>query len=88
MFGSYKAVLRRQNKEPWDRAHNYGLMSVTPDIAPAYFRHCKVPQCENFPSRKELAEEKEDCDLLGKTLITDSAALMSTLLLNKQHLEF
>ena len=28
MFGSYKAVLRRQNKEPLGSCHNYGLMSV------------------------------------------------------------
>ena len=88
MFGSYKSALRRRNKEPWDRStHNYhGLMSVTPEnIARAYFRHCKVPQCENLPSQKELVEEKKNYDLLGETLITGSAALMSTLLLNKQH---
>jgi len=84
MFGSYKAALRRHNKESWDRAHNYGLASVTPDIARAYFRHCKVPQCENFPTQKELAKQKEDYDLLGDTLITGSIGLMSTLLLNKQ----
>ena len=48
MFGSYNAALRRHNKAPWDRAHNYGLMSVTPDIARAYFRHCKVPQARTY----------------------------------------
>ena len=87
-FGSYKAALRRHRKEPCDpcdRAHNYGLTSVTPDIARAHFRHCKVPQCGNFPSQKELVEEKKNYDLLGETLITGSAALMSTLLLNKRH---
>jgi len=60
MFESYKAALRRHNKEPWDRAHNYGLMSVPPDIARAFFVIAKSNNNArtSLPKRNWLKERK------------------------------
>ena len=36
------------------------LKSVSPDIARAFFKHCKVPLCNHFPSQKEIALAKKE----------------------------
>ena len=49
---------------PWDVAHAYGIMSVTPDIARAYFKKCGIPRCEHYPSKDEIEIRKRSADLI------------------------
>ena len=64
MFGSYKASLKRNRGQPHYIAHMRSLQCVTPEIARAFYKHCKVPLCDHFPSQKELEQQKKvymDC---------------------------
>ena len=58
-FGQYKSSLRRMRGQRHYIAHTKSLQSVSPDISRAFFRHCKVPMCEHFPSQKEIARRTQ-----------------------------
>ena len=50
MFGKYKKMLQRfVYDHDMATSHLMALHSITPRDARAYFRHCGVPGCENFP---------------------------------------
>ena len=49
----------RLRHQPHWYAHVMSLKSVSPKIARAFFKHCKVPLCAQFPSQKEIALQKK-----------------------------
>jgi hypothetical protein len=57
MFNEYKKTLRRLEKRHWHYAHLQGLQCVPPWMAKNFFRHCRVPGCESFPSSQDQAQE-------------------------------
>ena len=77
MFGSYKSSLRRYHHSPHNIAHFKSLQSVTPQIARSYYRHCKVPHCDHFPSQKDIEREEEEEEEFTKTLIVCAAATLA-----------
>ena len=83
MFKSYKSALKRWQKEEWDVAHAHGLMSVTPDIARSYFRHCGIPLCEHFPTINEVNKAK-NCQILIEVIGAATAAVVASTLTQKR----
>ena len=58
-FGSYKSSLRRFREQPHWYAHTMSLKSVSPEISRAFFKHCKVPKCDHFPSQNEITRQEK-----------------------------
>ena len=79
MFGSYKPVLHRHNNEPWDRALNYGLTSVTPDIARRHCSNCAQTVRTNMFGKHTISRESEVCYTLLERGVHVGRAKGSTL---------
>jgi hypothetical protein len=48
MFGKYKQMLKRFHQDDWLTGHMKALMSISPEDASAYFKHCHGPHCDHF----------------------------------------
>lgn len=59
--------------------HHAVLISAAPDISRGYYRHSRVLRCEDFPSKEELAREKEGCELSLEIAATATAATTAML---------
>ena len=81
MFGECKKSLQRLSHESgydWMAVHQDSLSVVTPKMAKALFRHCKVPMMKELLEEEELALEK-DSDFLPYPFNEAADALMELL---------
>ena len=85
MFGLYKAALRRQNKEPWDRAIIMDWWVCDSWYCSCLLSSLQSPTMRAHPFSKGIGWRK---GRPRSSWQNACAALMSALLLNKQHLEF
>ena len=77
MFGNYKSYLKRHYHLPWQQAHKEGLRYITPERTRAFFRHSKVPYCDQYPTTKEIEEEEDNLFFVANTAIVTAAAAMA-----------
>ena len=83
MFGSYKASLKRYRQQSHHISHIQSLYSVTPEIARAYVKHCKVPLCSHFLSQNEIARRKKVYQECMNTIQICAAVLLLTKVISK-----
>ena len=81
MFGEYKKSLKRHSNQrgyDWLAVHYQSLDVVTPDMAKAFYRHCKVPMMAEWFEERENSLEQED-DLLPFPFNEAMDSLLDTL---------
>jgi transposase len=63
MFGHYKAYLKRHRiGSSWEVTHLEALLSVEPQMARNFFRHCRVPRWNaGNPPRSEEDKRRREC---------------------------